>query len=182
MNQQKQPKQKGSGQIRAKTIKARDIIAGVKLEGALSDETIRAALETLDHLNSGDVIAKETLEVSGEIITGFRYLNPHAPDKTQFLAELADLRRDLAAITQLEESPPEAADALESLEEAIDEAQSEKPRSRRIVSRLRETVGFISDAGKALDAAGKAGPLILKAIPVATGLYHIAQTAAQAIF
>jgi hypothetical protein len=41
---------------------------------------------------------------------------------------------------------------------------------------MRDTVEFITDAGKALEAADKAGPLLAKAIPTAVALFQVAQT------
>lgn len=156
-------------------VTARRIVTGIDIEGAASDEVLQTALEAMDHLQTGGVSGAEGVEVSEEIVTGFRYLNPQAPDREQFMAELRQLRAELAALSQEAGVPPAAADAVESLDEVIAEAKQEEPRARRIINRLRETVEFISDVGKALDAAHKAGPLILEAIPVAMGLYQVAQ-------
>jgi uncharacterized protein HemX len=132
----------------------------------------------MNHLRTGSVSGTEGVEVSGEIVTGFRYYNPQAPDRQAFLAELQQLRQELAALSQEAGVPAETGEAVKSLDEAITETQQPQPAARRIINRLRETIEFISDAGKALDAASKAGPLILKAIPIAMGLYQ----AAQALF
>jgi nucleotide-binding universal stress UspA family protein len=156
-------------------VTARRIVTGIDIEGAASDEVLQTALEAMDHLQTGGVSGAEGVEVSEEIVTGFRHLNPQAPDRQQFLAELQQLRQDLAAVAREPDVPREAAAAVEALDGALVEAKKEQPLVKVIVNRLRDTVEFISDAGKALDAAHKAGPLILKAIPVAMGLYQVAQ-------
>jgi len=82
------------------------IVTGMDLEGALSDETLKAALETMRQLNTGDVSGAEGVE-AGEIIVGFRYLNPQAPTKEAFTAELQALRQELAGLAAAPDAPAE---------------------------------------------------------------------------
>ncbi len=114
----------------------------------------------------------------GDIISGvrFRHFDPAEPTRESFIAELRALREELATAATEPDVPGEVQGAVEALDETIAETGKEKPLTKRVINRLRETVEFISDAGKALDAANKAGPLIVKAIPVAMGLYQAAQT------
>ena len=165
-----------TGSVTAKNIKARRVISGVEIEGAASDEVLMAALETMDRLSTGDVSASESLEVSQDIVVGFRYLNPQAPEREDFVAELGALREMLAEVQSQPGAAPEVEAAADSLDDAIAEAQKKEPLGKRVVNRLRDTLEFITDAGKALEAADKAGPLLLKAIPTAAALYQIAQT------
>jgi hypothetical protein len=164
-----------TGSVRAKNIKARNVVVGVDIEGAASDEVLKAALEAMGR-PTGDVTATETLEVSQDIVVGFRYLNPQAPDREDFVAELGALREMLADLAKGPGAPPEARAAAASLDDAIDEAKKKEPLGKLVVNRLRDTLEFITDASKALQAADKAGPLVLKALPAAAALYQIAQT------
>lgn len=75
-------------------------------------------------------------------------------------------------------APPAAANieaASEAVDDTIAEAGKAAPLPKKVVNRLRDAVEFITDAGKALDAAGKAGPLVVQAIGTATTLYRMAQ-------
>ncbi len=166
-----------TGSVRSKSgkVSARRIITGVDIEGAATDEVLKAALEMMDRLSTGGVSAAEGVEVGEDIVTGFRYLNPQAPDREAFVAELKALRETLAELQKQPEAAADAEAAATSLDDAIGEAQKKEPLGKLIVRRLRDTVEFITDAGKALEAADKAGPIILKAIPTAAALYQIAQ-------
>jgi hypothetical protein len=118
------------------------------------------------------------VEIKGAFISGlsFQYFDPEHPTSEDFLAELKLLRQQVADLATEPEALTEAQAAISSLDETIAEAEKEKPLVRRVISRLQETVGFITDAGKALEAAGKAGPLIAQALGTATVLYQAAQT------
>lgn len=150
------------------------IVTGIDIEGATSDSVLKAALETMQQLQTGSVSAAGDIE-AGEIVTGLRYLNPQAPDRKNFVAELKALRAELAGLAADPDTPQEAQAAVQSLDETIAEAEKEKPLAKRVINRLRESIEFVSDAGKALDSASKAGPLIVKAIGTATVLYQAAQ-------
>ena len=165
-----------TGRVSARNIKARNIITGIDIEGAASDEVLMAALEAMDHLSTGDVTATETLEARQDIVVGFRYLNPEAPDRESFVAELGVLREMLAEVQAQPGAAPEVQAAADSLDDAIAEAGKKEPLGKRVVNRLRDTLEFITDASKALEAADKAGSLILKVLPTAAALYQIAQT------
>ncbi len=165
-----------TGSVTAKNIRARRIIAGVEIEGAASDEVLKAALEAMDRLSTGDVRAAETMDVSEGIVTGFRYLNPQSPDREAFVAELQALREVLADLQKQPEAASEIEAAAQSLDTAIEEAGKKEPLGKLVVKRLHDTLEFITDASKALEAADKAGSLILKALPAAAALYQIAQT------
>ena len=165
-----------TGRVSAKgNIKARNIVVGIDLQGAVGDEVIKAALGVMQRLRTGDVHAGGDIELIGEIITGLRYLNPQAPDRDSFMAELRALRDELAGLAGEADAPDEVSNAIESLDETLAETQKEKPLAKRVINRLRESLEFISNAGKALDAASKTGPLIVKAIGTATVLYRAAQ-------
>jgi hypothetical protein len=165
-----------TGSVTAKNIRARRIIAGVEIEGAASDEVLKAALEAMDRLSTGDVRAAETMDVSEDIVTGFRYLNPQSPDREAFVAELQALREVLADLQKQPGAASEIEAAAQSLDTAIEEAAKKEPLGKLVVKRLRDTLEFITDASKTLEAADKAGSLILKALPAAAALYQIAQT------
>lgn len=156
-------------------VTARNIIVGMDIQGAAGDEVLKTALETMQHLRTGHVRGAEGVEASGDIVVGFRHLNPEAPDPESFVAELRALRQALAGLQR----EPEAAANIEAASEAVDdtiaEAGKAAPLPKKVVNRLRDAVEFITDAGKALDAAGKAGPLVVQAIGTATTLYRMAQ-------
>ncbi len=130
----------------------------------------------MDRLSTGDVRAAETMDVSEDIVTGFRYLNPQSPDREAFVAELQALREVLADLRKQPEAASEIEAAAQSLDTAIAEAGKKEPLGKLVVNRLRDTLEFITDASKALEAADKAGSLILKVLPTAAALYQIAQT------
>jgi hypothetical protein len=162
------------GDVRARNIKVRGkIVTGVDIEGAASDAVLKAALKTAQQLQ-GSVVAEESLE-AGEIITGLRYLNPKSPDLESFKKELQALQEQLADLATQADMPAEVGAAAESVGKVMAETQKEQPMARRVLNRLRESLEFMTDAGKALEAAGKAGPLIAQAIGTATVLYQAAQ-------
>ncbi len=170
-----QPKTGSVTSKSGKVVVRGKIVTGIDIEGATGDEVLKAALETMKHLHTGDVSGAKGVEAE-EIITGFRHFDPQTPTPESFVAELRALRQDLANAAQESDAPSEVQAAMESLDETISETEKEKPLAKRIINRLRESIEFISEAGKLLDAANKAGPLILKALPVAMGLYQAAQT------
>jgi hypothetical protein len=166
----------GSVTSKSGKVSARRIITGVEIDGAASDAVLKSAIDLMDRLHSGGVSGATGVEVSEDIVTGFRYLNPQAPDRESFVAELKALREALAHVQEQPEAAADAEAAARSLDDAIGEAQKKEPLGKLVVRRLRDTLEFVTDAGKALEAADKAGPLILKAIPTAAALYQIAQT------
>jgi hypothetical protein len=165
----------GSVTSRSGKVSARRIITGVEIQGAASDAVLKAALEVMDRLHTGGVSGAQGVEVSEDVVTGFRYLNPQAPDRETFVAELKALRDVLAELQKQPEAAADAQVAARSLDDAIAEAEKKEPLGKLVIRRLRDTVEFITDAGKALEAADKAGPLILKAIPTAVVLFQLAQ-------
>jgi nucleotide-binding universal stress UspA family protein len=170
-------KQSKTGSVTSKSGKVvvqGKIVTGIDIEGAVSDAVLKAALETMQHLNTGGVSGATGVE-AGEIVTGLRFFNPEKPDRDSFVAELKALRQQLADLGADPDTPVEVSNAVESLDEVVDETQKEQPVTRRVINRLRETIEFITDAGKVLDAASKAGPLIAQAIGTATVLYQAAQ-------
>jgi hypothetical protein len=76
----------GSVISRSGKVTARRIITGVEIEGAASDAVLKAALEVMDRLHTGGVSGAQGVEVSEDIVTGFRHLNPQAPDRESFVA------------------------------------------------------------------------------------------------
>ncbi len=149
------------------------IVTGVDIEGAVGDEVLKAALDTIEKLK-GSVEAGKDLK-AGEIITGLRYFNPDQPDRESFVKDLKTLRQQLADLTADPNTPATVGRAVKTLDEAVAETEEEEPLASRIRNRLQETLEFMSKAGKALDVAGKAGPLIAQAIGTATVLYQAAQ-------
>jgi hypothetical protein len=140
----------GTGSVisRSGKVTARRIITGAEIEGAASDEVLKAALEVMDHLHTGGVSGAEGVEVSEDIVTGFRHLNPQAPDRESFVAELKALRDVLAELQKQPEAAADAEAAAKSLDDAIAEAQKKEPLRKLVVNRLRDTLEFITDAGK----------------------------------
>jgi hypothetical protein len=173
-----QPKTGGVTSKSGKVIVGGKVVTGVELQGPVSDETLQAAIKALQQLQSGGISGDKGVEIKGNFISGlsFHYFDPEQPTPEAFLAELKLLRQQVAELAAGPETLTEAQAAVDSLDETIAEAEKEKPLARRVVSRLQETVGFITDAGKALEAAGKAGPLIAQALGTATVLYQAAQT------
>jgi hypothetical protein len=165
-----------TGSVSAKgNIKAGNIITGIDLQGDASDAVVKAALETMQKLRAGDVRAGGNIELSGDIVAGLRFLNPQAPDRDSFLAELKALRAELAGLAAEPDTPAEVSGAAETLAETMAEAEKEQPLARKISGGLRTAVELLTDAGKVWDATSKAGPLLLKAIGTATVLYQAAQ-------
>jgi hypothetical protein len=162
------------GDVKAKNIEVSGkIVTGVDIEGAVSDAVLKAALDTAQRLQ-GSVTAEEKLK-AGEIITGLRYFNPQKPDRESFVKDLKVLREQLAGLTADPNTPAIVDRAVKALDEAVAETGEKEPLASRIRNRLQETLEFITNAGKALDAASKAGPLIAQAIGTATVLYQAAQ-------
>jgi len=119
------------------------------------------------------------MEVRGDIVTGvsvrLHYLNPQAPDRESFVAELQSLRATLAELQKQPQAPAEVEAAAKSLDEAIGEAQKKEPLGKLVVRRLHDAVEFIADAGKLLETADRLAPLVGKAISTAVVLYQVAQ-------
>lgn len=122
-------------------VSARNIITGIDIQGAADDEVLKSALEAMQYLQTGSVKGAKGVEAQEDIVTGFRYLNPEAPTRESFIAELKALREDLATLAAAPDAPAEVAAAVESLDETVIEAQKEKPLTKRIINRLRETAG-----------------------------------------
>jgi hypothetical protein len=101
-----------------------------------------------DKLGTGNVISRSGKVTARRIITGFRHLNPQAPDREGFVAELKALRDVLAELQKQPEAAADAQAAASSLDDAIAEAQKKEPLRKLGVNRLRNTVEFITDAGK----------------------------------
>ena len=157
-------------------VTTRRIITGIDIEGPVDDEVLKIALEVMDRLATGDVSGTEGVEVSEDIVTGLRYLDPQAPEQEAFLAEMKALRETLAELQKEPEVSAEVEAAGKSLDEAITEAEKEKPLRKMVLNRLRDTVEFMADAGKLLETAPKAGPLVAQAITTAAMLYQVAGT------
>jgi len=153
-----------------------DIVVGLKIQGAADDETVKIALDAMERIQPGSVRAGKDIKAKS-IITGvsLQYFDPDQPDRDSFLAELQALRQQLSELAGSSDVPAEVGEAVSSIDEVVTETQKDKPVTKRIVNRLRETVEFIGDASKVLDAASKAGPLIAQAIGTATILYQAAQ-------
>jgi hypothetical protein len=171
-------KQSKTGSVTSKSGKVvvrGKIVTGIDIEGMASDAVLKVALETMQRLQTGGVSGATGVE-AGEIVTGLRYFNPDQPDRESFAKDLKALRQQLSELADSSDIPAEVGEAVSSIDEVVAETQKDKPVTKRIVNRLRETLEFISDAGKVLDAASKAGPLIAQAIGTATVLYQAAQT------
>ena len=151
------------------------IVTGIDLDGAVDDETLKLALESLQRLNTGKVSGDQGVEAE-EIVTGLRYLNPQAPTRQAFAEEVKTLQQDLQTLAAGPAASVEIEAAVETLAGVQAEVQKEKPLPRRIVYRLRETIALLADAGQVLDAASNATPLLIKATATATLLYQAAQT------
>lgn len=154
-----------------------EAVTGIKLQGAVSDETLQAAIKTLQAMQTGGISGAKGVEIKGDFVSGlhFTYFDPEQPTPDSFLAELKLLRQQVAELAGGPDAPAEAGEAVRSLDETISEAEKEKPLARRVIGRLQEAVGFITDAGKALETAGKAGPLIAQALATAAVLYQAAR-------
>jgi hypothetical protein len=163
-----------TGSVKAGRIKAKQIITGVKIEGAASDEVLKEAMRLARQFSTGDVTAKESLEAD-DIVVGFLYLNPDAPAREDFVAELQSLRETVAELQEQPQAPAEVGAAAKSLDEAIGEAQKEEPLGKLVVKRLHDAVEFITDAGKLWEASEKLAPLVARAVSTAVVLYQIAQ-------
>jgi hypothetical protein len=174
-------KQGKTGSVTSKSGKViirGEAVTGIKLQGAVSDETLQTALKTLQQLQSGGVSGAKGVEIKGDFISGlqFSHLDPEHPTPEDFLAELKLLRQQVAALASGPDAPTEAQEAVKSLDETITEAEKEKPQARRVIGRLREAMDFMADTSQVLEAAGKAGPLIAQVLGTATVLYQVAQT------
>ena len=169
--------QQGTGNVTSKSgkVTARRIITGMDIEGPTSDEVLNAALETMTRLNTGSVSGTEGVEASEDIVVGFRYLNPDAPDREAFVAELKALRETLAELKEQSGMAAETEAAAHSLDDAIAEAEKPEPLGKLVKKRLSDTLEFITDAGKVLEAADRAAPLVAKAVATAAVLYQVAQ-------
>lgn len=160
-----------TGSVSGKSIKARHIVTGVQIEGG-SDETLKAALELMKTLQTGDVIAEGEIEVSGDIITGLS-----APQtRPEFVVQVQALQQQLVELAAEPDAPDAIAGAAEEVAEAATQAQADKPLAARIAGKLRTTIELLSDAGKLWETSSKAAPLLFKAIGTATVLYQAAAT------
>ena len=155
-------------------INTGDIVTGLKATGDLSDSVLHDALQVVEHLNTGTVQAKGDIEAV-RIITGV-VVERKITDVDELLAEMKALRETLAELQKEPEVSSEVEAAVKSLDDAITEAEKEKPLGRMVLNRLRDTVEFMADAGKLLETAPKAGPLVAQAINTAVMLYQLAGT------
>ena len=161
--------------------KARDIVTGLKIHGLTDDAVVQDALKMMQRFDTGDVTVERRGEASGDIVTGIRVdlhvlVDLQAGGHEAFLAELKALRETLAELQKQPAAAAQAEAAAKSLDDAIGEAQKKEPLGKLVVERLHDTLEFVTDAWKVLEAADKVGPLIAKALLTAAALYQAART------
>jgi hypothetical protein len=168
-------------EFRTGSVRAGNIVGKVNVGVTISADdadVVNAALAQIKRLQTGSVIVGGT--ISGDVNTGIkisaglRHVDPENPTIEALVAELRQLREELAG-AEFEDGPPrEVEEAVKSLDVAAEEAGKEQPLARVVVARVKEAVEFLTDAGKAVEQLGKAGAVVANALPTALALYEAA--------
>lgn len=162
------------GGIRANRIEADNVVQGMQqIGGDLSDAANAVALaEAL----SGGTISADSIEAQN-VVAGFQYIaDPAQATQEELRLEVARLREQLAeAVAAGEvEAGADVEDAQEALGKAEAELAKDQPQGNRVMRKLKEAAGILTEGAKMTDAARQAGTALLKLAPVAAALAQIA--------
>ena len=162
------------GGIRAKTIKADNVVQGVQqLGGDLADAD--KAVRLAEALRSGSISA-DSIEAKN-VVAGFQYIaDPAQATPDELRQEISHLRQQLAAALAAGEI--EAGADVEDVQDALDKAETDlaqpQPQGNRVIRKLKEAADILTEGAKATEAAQKVGQALIKLAPVAATLYQIA--------
>src|SRR5258708_5520470 len=163
------------GGIRAKRIKAENVVSGVQVQGG-DAQTASTLIQLAQAIRRGDISADEI--ETHHLVSGLQYI----ADPTQ--ASVEDLRRELAALrAKLEQAiagqeipdVADAEDAQESLKSAEDELAKPQPHSNRVLRELDEFSQIMTRSAETAEAAGKLGSSVMQLAPLAAAVWQIAQ-------
>lgn len=162
------------GSIRAKRIKAENIVSGIQLQGSDS-QTASTLIQLAQSIQRGDISADEI--EAHHLVSGLQYI----ADPTQ--ASVENLRRELAALHMkleqaiaAQEIPDvvDAEDAQESLKSAEDELAKPQPHGNRVLRKLDELSQIITRSAETAEAAGKLGSRVIQLAPLVATIWKIA--------
>lgn len=136
------------------------------------------------NVQTGDIaggdVNKNQYQAGGDInVAGRDIIIGQPPEnRDEFAEQLKQLQALLQEAIQKGEFANEgdAKDAVEEVEEALEETQAENPDGERITRKLDTATKILDKAGEAATAAGKVGAVVLKAAPVAATLLKAVQT------
>lgn len=166
--------QSSVGGIRAKRIKAENVVQGLQQLGG--DLTGTAAAVALAEALRGGSITADSIEAKN-VVAGFQYIaDPSQATPDELRREVAALQEQLAAAIASGDLQVDAEieDAQEALVKAETELAGDQPRGNRVVRRLKEAAELLTEGAKTTDAARQAGQALVKLAPVAAALYQIA--------
>src|SRR5258708_26105664 len=162
------------GGIRAKRIKAENVVSGVQVQGG-DAQTASTLIQLAQAIRRGDISADEI--ETHHLVSGLQYI----ADPAQ--ANVEDLRRELAALrTKLEQAiasqeipdTADAEDAQESLKSAEDELAKPQPHGNRVLRKLDEFSQIITRSAETADASAKLEAKIIQLAPLAATVWQIA--------
>ncbi len=166
------------GSIKAKNIQARNVNAGVSIEGP-DPAAIQATGGLLQNFQAGDIEASEDLTVTGEINVGLNVggSGEAGPTLEQLRHELAELRAMLQQAIEAGEFADayEAEDTQKAVDRAIEQAQAEPPATEKISGQLERAASLIDRAAQTAQSAGKLGATVLKLGPALAGLKRMVE-------
>jgi hypothetical protein len=167
-------KEKTSSGIRAKTIKAVNVVVGAKIQGgdaAVAESLIRLAKELARGGIDADAIEAHT------IVAGLHYISdPKNSSPDELCKEVALFRKNVETAVQAGEirDKSDAEDLKKALVEAEKELAEPKPRGNMIVRRLKTAADILNQTAETAQAAGKLQDQIIKLAPTAAVLCSIA--------
>lgn len=164
------------GGIRAKRIKAENVVSGVQLQGG-DGQTASTLIQLAQAIQRGDISA-DGIEAH-HLVSGLQYIAGPAQMSVE------DLRRELSTLrTRLEQAiaaqeisdAVDAENAQESLKNAEDELAKPQPHGNHVLRKLDEFSQIMTRSAEAAKAAGKLGTIVMQLAPLAAAVWQIAQT------
>ncbi len=158
--------------IKAKSIKAKNVVGGFQVLGGEAEDLeriLRLARNRLtrNQLNGG--IEADSIEADN-LVEGLQWVAPGA------IRDLAGLRAKVEEMEQevLRSPDAEVVQARKALTQAKQELDAPQPDKAKVEERLKKAATILAQVSKAAEAAGKLGKELVRWTVGAAGLWEIA--------
>lgn len=164
-----------SGGIRARTIKADNVVDGVLMEGG--DPSAAEGLIALAKSLARGGISADSIEAQ-KLVSGLHYIqDPKSATPADLHREIGAFREQLDSAVAAGEIPD--ADDAEELQTAVVKAETElakpEPQGNKVVRWLSTATTILNSSAETAQAAGKLQAHIIKLAPTAAVIYTIAR-------
>ena len=158
----------GSVTSRRGRIKAARINTGLIVDGAADGETVRAAIQALKRISTGEVSAGRGIESAGEINVGISYRSAGDSGPDEIAAQLVALRQALSDASRAG-APAEIGQAAAMTDQIIDSMRKRGRKSLRRpkTDRVRELVDVLARAGMLVETASGCATAVATALQLA---------------